>query len=205
MKLVRANVYIDDFNLYHGICDSKRRDLLWLNLDSLSKAYQKSTETLHCIEYFTTLPSRPPDKVRRHEVWLAAIAEFPSVEVRFGKFSFPQIMCPLCRRLFVRPTEKITDVNIAVQLIVDAFKNNFEVAYVLSADADLVPAIKAVKQHFPQKKVKAIFPPNRKNAAFTSICDYVVYLNEIRLSLHLLPDPLIRKDGTRLAKTAEWT
>jgi uncharacterized LabA/DUF88 family protein len=204
MKQMRANIYIDGFNLYHGICDTRRKNMLWLNLESLSKAYLKSTETLHCIDYFTTLPSRPLDKVKRHEKWLKAIAEFHSIQVHFGKFNFPQIMCPLCRRAFVRPTEKITDVNIAVRLVIDGFKNNFEVAYILSADADLVPAINAIKQHFPEKKIKAIFPPNRKNTAISDICDYVVYLNEKRLSAHLLPDPLILKDGSSLSKPIEW-
>ena len=45
----------------------------------------------------------------------------------------------------MRTEEKGSDVNLAVHLLNDAYKNDFEVAVVISNDSDLVEAIKIVK------------------------------------------------------------
>ena len=59
--------------------------------------------------------------------------------------------------------EKETDVNIAVRIVSDAFLDKFDVAYVFSADTDLIPAMKCIRETkdkgFPEKEVVAIFPP----------------------------------------------
>ena len=40
--------------------------------------------------------------------------------------------------------EKMTDVNIATHLIIDAFQDRYDMAMLISGDSDLVPPIKAV-------------------------------------------------------------
>ncbi len=53
-------------------------------------------------------------------------------------------------------TEKRVDVNIAVDMVAKAMKNEFDVAYLLSADGDFVPAVEAVREM--GKKVFAASP-----------------------------------------------
>ncbi len=50
-----------------------------------------------------------------------------------------------------RTEEKGSDVNLAVHLLYDAFKNNYDVAVIISNDSDLYEAIKIVKEDFGKK------------------------------------------------------
>ena len=53
-------------------------------------------------------------------------------------------------------TEKRVDVNIAVDLVSAAMKDEFDVAYLISADGDFIPAVEAVRK--TGKKVFAAVP-----------------------------------------------
>lgn len=45
----------------------------------------------------------------------------------------------------------MTDVNIATQIIIDAYQNKYDMAMLISGDSDLDPPIKAVHKNFTQK------------------------------------------------------
>ena len=62
----------------------------------------------------------------------------------------------LARRDTYSYTEKRVDVNIAVDMVSMAMKNEFDVAYLVSADGDFVPAVEAVREL--GKKVFAATP-----------------------------------------------
>ena len=59
----------------------------------------------------------------------------------------------------------MTDVKIAVQLLLDAEDDKFDTAIVVTADSDLTPPIDAVLKRFPNKRVIAAFPPKRLSNA----------------------------------------
>ena len=59
----------------------------------------------------------------------------------------------------------MTDVNIAVQLLLDAVDDEFDTAVVVTGDSDLTPPIDAVLKRFPNKRVIATFPPKRSSNA----------------------------------------
>jgi uncharacterized LabA/DUF88 family protein len=205
MAIRRANIYVDGYNLYFGILESNRRDLLWINLETLIRNHLKSTETLHRIHYFTTIPTSPPDKVVRHKIWLNVLESISdSIIIHRGKYNYPRIKCPRCKNTFIKPTEKKTDVNIACQLLADAHNDDFEVAYIVSGDSDLIPVIDTAKNLFTKRKIKAMFPPNRINSELIKKCDYVVYLNTKRLEPHKLPDHFMAPNGKVFDKPLAW-
>jgi uncharacterized LabA/DUF88 family protein len=55
---------------------------------------------------------------------------------------------------------KMTDVNIAVEMLVDAYNNTFDTALLISADSDLTAPLVAIRNLFPGKRVIVAFPPN---------------------------------------------
>jgi len=59
----------------------------------------------------------------------------------------------------------MTDVNISVEVMADAFQNQFDIALVLSADSDLVGPIETVRRLFPTKRMVVAFPPKRTSFA----------------------------------------
>ena len=57
----------------------------------------------------------------------------------------------------------MTDVNIATELLTDAFQDRFDTAMLISGDSDLTSPIRTVRQVFPEKRVVVAFPPERQS------------------------------------------
>jgi len=61
--------------------------------------------------------------------------------------------CPRCGKTIEKFQEKKTDVNIASEMIVDAFKEKFDIALLVSDDRDLSTPIEKIKRIFHSKKI----------------------------------------------------
>jgi uncharacterized LabA/DUF88 family protein len=53
----------------------------------------------------------------------------------------------------------MTDVNIAVHLLEDAYDNVFDTALLVSADSDLAAPVEAVRRRFGTKRIVVVAPP----------------------------------------------
>ena len=107
--------------------------------------------------------------MRRHRIYVK-ISKTVNIEFIPGKFKRRdkdlEIECINCGTSFVYPyiyhEEKHTDVNIVVKLFECAYKNEFDTAILISGDSDLTPALRTIKQLFPQKKIGLIIPIGRR-------------------------------------------
>ncbi len=77
-----------------------------------------------------------------------------------GRFKEKDAFCKCCYKPYKTHEEKETDVNIALWLLNEAYKDQFDEAFIVSRDSDLTPAIRMVLEEFPKKKIKVISPPN---------------------------------------------
>ena len=70
----------------------------------------------------------------------------------------------------------------------DAYKKKCDVAIVVSADSDMIPAVELAKE--AKQQVFVYFPPNHYSTDLNSICNSTVFLNryESRFKQCLLPD-----------------
>ena len=75
-------------------------------------------------------------------------------------------------------------------MVVDAFRDRWEVAFLVSGDADLVPPIKAILAEFPQKRVFVIHPPCRTSTELKQAASLqtVFHINEVALKKCQLDD-----------------
>jgi uncharacterized LabA/DUF88 family protein len=77
-----------------------------------------------------------------------------------------------CHQYFKTHEEKQTDVNIALKILGDAVDGLYDKALIISSDSDLLPVIKSVQHHRPEKEIGVMFPIGgssfelRQNAAF---------------------------------------
>jgi hypothetical protein len=163
--MIRAICYVDGFNLYHGLHeDAKAKPYRWLNLWALAESKLLPGHELKKVVYFTSIPPWDNSKASRHKTYIDAL-KFFNVEVVEGRFQRDPTICrAACKETFPYYSEKLTDVHIATRLLVDAQSDQFDWAYLISGDADQVPAIKAVKKIAPEKRIYVLFPP-RRNAA----------------------------------------
>lgn len=98
----------------------------------------------------------------------------------------------------------MTDVNISVELMADAFQNQFDVALLISADSDLVGPVEMVRRFFDSKRIIAVFPPGRSSFALKRAANAVTYLGRSTLLQSVFPNTVTKPDGTVLRRPAKW-
>lgn len=98
----------------------------------------------------------------------------------------------------------MTDVNIATQIIIDAYKDNYDTAMLISGDSDLVPPIKAVHQNFPEKRVFLAFPPKRHNNSVAIAAKGYITIGRKKLKNSQFEEEVAKNNGFILKKPIEW-
>lgn len=152
---LRTNVYVDGFNLYYGAL--RRTPYRWLDLRELCLRLLGPGHTLHRIRYFTAdVKPSPSDQHKdiRQQTYQRALRTLPEIEIHKGRFVRNRHWMPLTnpvvgilQRIRVeRVEEKGSDVNLATYLVLDAAQRDFQAAFVLSHDTDLVEPIRLVRQ-----------------------------------------------------------
>ena len=130
----RVVFYIDGFNLFHALDENYNfHKYKWLNLDKLSRCFITSQYTLREVFYFTSYATWNRSKVQKHQLYIKAL-QTVDVQTILGRFKHQTKRCRLCRQTYSVPTEKQTDVNIAVKLFQDAINDLFDRAIIVSGE-----------------------------------------------------------------------
>lgn len=156
-------VYIDGFNLYHGLKSKHGRRFLWLDLEVVAQRLLRPGQQLVSVQYFTASIRNDPPAQARQNAYIGSLRAATNVDVVLGRFQEKQRTCFQCGSVWRTYEEKETDVNIAVAMLEDGVNEMFDVAVILSADSDLCPAVRALARLRPQKRVIAVFPPHRRS------------------------------------------
>ncbi|MCX6277955.1 MAG: NYN domain-containing protein [Bacteroidetes bacterium] len=196
--------YIDGFNLYFGLKEKGWKRYYWLNLFRLATNLLKPCQSLHRVKYFTSRISLPPDKAQRQTTYIEALETIPELKVFYGKYQTNSLTCNKCGHVMMRPNEKMTDVNIAVEMLADAFLNSFDVAILISADSDLIGTIKHIRKLFPEKQIVIAFPPSRFSFELQNAANASFTIGRKKLKDSLFPDEIIKKDGHVLHRPSKW-
>jgi len=199
----RLNVYVDGFNLYFGMVDAGFTNCKWLDIQLLASNIKSNSHILNTTHYFTSRISNNPDKQKRQNIYLDALNS-TSILITYGQFRNQPMECNLCSNSWYDSKEKMTDVNIATTMMIDAFKDKFDVAFLISGDSDLVPPIKAIKELFPQKEIWVVFPPTRESNELKKIASGSFVLGRRKLEISQLPEEVLSKHGVTLCKPSSW-
>ena len=196
-------VYIDGFNLYFGIIEKGWNEYKWLNLKSLAKNLLKPDQKLIDVKYFTSRMRNNPGKEKRQKTYIEAL-ETTRISITYGHYQSNIDECYRCGHTWSDPNEKMTDVNIATQMIIDAYQNKYDTAILISGDSDLVPPIKAIHNNFKNKRVVVVFPPERFNRSVALVAKGSYILGRKKLKDNQLPETVTKKDGYMLRRPKEW-
>jgi hypothetical protein len=203
----RVIAYIDGYNLYHGLRAAEWRRYLWLDLPALAGSLILDSQKLILTKYFTTRISSPESKRKRQSDYLEALAAHcgASIQMFWGHYQVEPWTCKLCKGIEQVPHEKKTDVNIAVEMLTDAYANAFDSAVLISADSDLVPPIEAVRRLFPAKRILVAFPPERFSVELKSVAHASFGIGRAKFAASQLPECVTKAGGTELVRPAKWT
>jgi uncharacterized LabA/DUF88 family protein len=202
--MARVITYIDGFNLYFGLKSGRWERYLWLNVQALAENLLKPDQSLVETKYFTSRVSSPADKVKRQSTYLDALRTLPNLTIFYGRFQVNPFTCRSCSFVHQIPSEKMTDVNIAVELMKDAFVDRFDTAILISADSDLVGPVVAVERLFPDKRVVVACPPGRYSANLVKASSAHLKIGRAAIAKSQLPETVATASGYVLRRPATW-
>lgn len=200
----RVKVYVDGFNLYHGLREKHGHRYHWLDLQALASSLLRPHQDLVGISYFTARVRQQPLSEVRQATYLDALAAHcGQVAIIEGRFQEKRRKCRSCRAEVTSYEEKETDVSIAAALIEDAVNDVFDTAVLISADSDLCPAVRSVGRLRPQKKIIAAFPPRRRSDDIRKQVHAAFTIGDAKIRKSLLPD-VVPAGGVLLRRPAYW-
>ena len=203
----RVIVDVDGFNLYFGLRSKGWRRYYWLDLVALAISLLKPNQLLGGVQYFTSrirTNGRNIADMQRQTTYLEALGTLPELQSYFGHYLEKPKQCRQCGATWMDYEEKMTDVNIAVQLLADAFNDRYDTALLISGDSDLTAPIKMLRAQFPAKKVIVVFPPNRQSFELKRVANAAFTIGEAKLRQSQLPAQVQRADGFILQRPAHW-
>lgn len=227
---MKAIFYIDGFNLYKSRLQ-KQREYRWLNIHELAKILSPAGATVEKVNFYTAYVSGKidPDAVHKQQTYMAALRTLPTVEIHSGNFNISNRWVKLLHPPDARPLgyvwnqphpefvyvatpqEKGSDVKLGVHLVRDAFQGNFDVAFVITNDTDLVEPIRIVTQELG-KDVVIVAPIRQRHKnrpvpapSLTAAATSVAYIDDTDLAKAQFPDQVQKHNGKMLVKPAGWT
>lgn len=199
----RVRGYIDGFNLYFGLKSKKWRRFYWLDAWKLVENLLKPHQVLSGVTYFTARVTGSGGSRLRQKALLEAYDAMGQCELRFGKFLSTTYRCRSCGAENNIPSEKMSDVNIAMSLLSDAVQDLYDTAILVSGDSDLAPAVREVKRLYPEKRILVALPPGRFSRLLTQVADGYLAIGRAKLSASQLPESIEHR-GKTLRRPERW-
>lgn len=204
---MKANIYVDGFNLYYGAL--KKTPYRWLNIEKLCRIMLPH-DTINQIKYFTALVnprSGDPSQSVRQKTYLRALQTIPNLEIIYGHFLTHHIMMPLAPPKHgyvkvIKTEEKGSDVNLALHLLSDGYKNAYDVGIVISNDSDLLLPVQFVKKELG-KTIGILNPQKHPSRVLIANADFIKNIRKGVLSRSLFPTTLTDSHGS-FRKPSTW-
>lgn len=188
---MRVSFLVDGFNMYHSLDELNAitgASVKWLDLRALCGRYLHAVRhgvgervELAEVHWFSARPDfltrRNPDAVARYDTYRAAL-EASGVRTHLSQFKNKHITGPHCRREFVRPEEKETDVALATAMLEVLVTEECDTVVLVTGDTDLIPGVATVKRLLPRSKIGAAFPFMRHNVELENAVDYAFKINQ---------------------------
>jgi uncharacterized LabA/DUF88 family protein len=203
----RVITYIDGFNLYYGLKSKGWRRYYWLDPRQLGTQLLRPGQELAATKYFTAriaADPRDPEKHRRQQLFIEAIETLPETRIFYGHYLQKPQSCFACGAKWMSHEEKMTDVNVAVELLSDAFDNTFDTAIVISADSDLAPPISLIRSRFPEKRIIVACPPHRRSQRLESVAHGYFSIGRKTIQDSQFTDSVTKANGFVLTRPLRW-
>lgn len=202
-KQERIIAYIDGFNLYFGIREAGFHNCRWLNVRKLVNSLLKPNQVLIDIKYFTSRVNNNPEKQKRQSTYIEAL-ESSDIKIIYGNYQDSSTECTKCGHSWRTAKEKMTDVNISTSIIIDAYKDAYDMAILISGDSDLTSPIREVHNLFKNKRVFIVFPPKRHNNSMALVAKGSSVIGRKKLLDAQFHEEEISKTGYKLKIPQKW-
>lgn len=162
-------VFIDGSNLYHSLKgEFSRTDL------DFEKFYHKlvGTRQLVRVYYYNAAvdQSKEPQRYKDQQRFFARMRRLPYLQLCLGRLIYKNWPS-------TPPYEKGIDIKMATDMLIHAFRGNYEIAVLVSGDNDFVDAIQAVKDLGKHVEV-ALFGSGSSSQQLRDVGDKTITLDD---------------------------
>jgi uncharacterized LabA/DUF88 family protein len=175
----RVAVFIDGNNFYFGLRKlyGKDRSLKNFNFQEFAQDLAGDNKVVS-IFYYNALLDRElnQDKYESQREFFEKLKKIPN---------FNLVLCKLLKRT-IAGTNKVyyiikeDDINMAVDMVENAYDDNYDIAVLVSGDGDFVPAVRSVRKK--NKIVKNVYFKNSSSRNLKNFCDESLELTKANLN-----------------------
>ena len=167
-KSDRIMIFIDGSNLYHSLKGHfKRTDV------DIGKFCKKLLDKRRLVRiyYYNAIVGRreEPERYQRQQSFFNSVRSVPYCELRLGRLVY--INWPN-----VPPYEKGIDILLTTDFLTHSFKNNYDVAILVTGDSDYVGAVQAVKDNGKNVEV-TLFGKERTSRPLRDVSDKIITID----------------------------
>jgi len=174
-----VNFYIDGFNFYFGLKRMVKlkpdwKKFYWIDIVKFCDAFLSDNEELGKVTYFTARPKDNQKMIRQNTLMRCNQKLNPKqLEVVYGRYAKKGLKCNAsggCKKSYDSLEEKETDVNLAIQMIIDSYEKVCDKMVLISGDTDFVPPLKEIKKKHKHINTMILFPPGNWSTHLNQIC-----------------------------------
>lgn len=168
IQMKRVSVFIDGNNFYFGLRKlyGKEKSLKTFNFEKFAQ-FLAGKDKVVAIHYYNAMLDREhnPKKYESQKEFFEKLRRIPN---------FHLVLCKLLKRNITGTNKfyyiiKEDDINMAVDMVENAYEDNFDIAILVSGDGDFVPAVRSVKKK--NKIVKNIYFKDSSSRNLKDFCD----------------------------------
>lgn len=207
--------YVDGFNLYHRVLEhyAGRK---WFNIRGLIQS-RFPNDIIKLVRFFTAPVddnnTASPRRKRQETYW--RILRDSGVTTHFGRIEDRPRKCKAaaCGQFleFIHPTEKMSDVCMALKIVTDALDNppGPGIVCVVTADMDVLPALRTLRERSMKSQIHIMLPGGDPNQYYSRLENFGQFgaLDQILgadVENFQFPNPYTTRSGHSLNKPATW-
>lgn len=195
-------VYVDGSNFYH--LSKLNFQSTRVDFSLLTDLLKKKDEEIIEIKYFNSPLNKQeePEEYSKQMKFFEKLKKTPKLKLMLGRLvkrpinkiniicekcglkQVEEFYCPSCKKKIsikntFKATEKGVDVKIALDLIIDALNNKYDSAFLISGDADFVPALQYIQKSLKKEVVYCRFPNPKTNELIQTAFEVRIITKEI--------------------------
>jgi uncharacterized LabA/DUF88 family protein len=177
-RKLRLEIFVDGTNFRIAQLDAGIRDL---DIPRLARQLGRGYILVKMRYYTSPLPDNRSAAYRGQQRFFERLRASKAMELVLGRNEprYESVECPKCGEIsrHRHHVEKETDINLAVDMVVGAHANRYDVAMLVAGDTDYVRAVEAV-QATGRKVVWCHFPAQAHTDRLRQVCDEQFLLDE---------------------------
>jgi len=152
----KISIYIDGSNFYFSV---RKRFNCSIDIEKFCKKIVGNNDLININYYIAPVGETKPEAYAEQQRFFEKLRQISKMKIIFGRLEKRK------RDGEIYYIEKATDVNLALDLVLDAQANLYDEAFLISNDGDFSGAVKAVRERF-NKNIIYVAIGNKKSISY---------------------------------------